>query len=297
MKKIRIYNKDRVGYAFVLPLIIILAVFLAYPIIKAAIMSFQYWKMNKPSADGHYFVGLKNYQKVFADEYFGNSVRVTFLYMIVTVLARFGIGFLAALVLNTRFKGCGIARALLIIPWAVPEVVACLVWILMLDKDYGVINAALTGVGVLSENVGWLLDKKLALPAAMAVNIWKGFPFVAVMLLAGMQSIDIHLYEAATVDGANRFQKFCNITVPGLKPVSMVVFLLLVIWTLKDFAIAFLLAKGGPARSTEILTIFVQQTAFKYFDFGKASAIGMIMLLASCLFTALHFRVLNKGER
>ena len=297
MKRLKISRETKSGYLFILPLVIILAVFLAYPILKAALMSVQYWKMTKPSPDGHYFVGVENYVNVFQDEFFWNSARVTVLYMVVTVAFWFILGFGTALTLNTKFRGCGLARALIIIPWAVPEVVACLVWILMYDKDYGIINSMLTGMGVLSGNVGWLLDKNVALPAAMAVNIWKGFPFVAIMLLAGLQGIDQEMYEAATVDGATRLQKLRYITWPSLKPVSMVVFLLLIIWTLKDYAIAYLLAKGGPARATEILTIFVQQTAFKYFDFGKASAVGMLMLLASCIFTGLYFRALNKGEK
>ncbi len=298
MKRLKIGNgkKERTGLLFILPLVLVLAVFLAYPIMKAAVMSVQYWKVTKPSADGNYFVGLENYKKVFQDTHFWNSARITVLYMLVTVSLRFLLGFLSALVLNTRFRGCGLARALIIIPWAVPEVVACLIWVLMLDKDYGVINAILTGTGLISSNLGWLLDQKLALYAAMAVNIWKGFPFVAVMLLAGMQSIDQDLYEAATVDGASRWHQLWQITWPSLKPVSMVVFLLLVIWTLKDYAIAYLIARGGPARATEILTIFVQQTAFKYFDFGKAAAVGMLMLALSCTFTSLYFRALRKGE-
>ncbi|MPM07563.1 Inner membrane ABC transporter permease protein YcjO [bioreactor metagenome] len=296
MKRLKAHRDTLTGYAFVLPLVIILAAFLAYPIIKAAVMSVQYWRMMKPSANGHYFVGFDNYAKVFKDEFFWNSVWVTLQYMVVTIVARFILGFITALALNTKFKGCGLARALVIIPWAVPEVVACLVWILMYDKDYGIVNSVLTGAGVISGNIGWLLDSKFALPAAMAVNIWKGFPFVAIMLLAGLQGIDQEMYEAATVDGATPFQKLRYITLPSLKPVSMVVFLLLIIWTMKDYAIAYLLAKGGPARSTEILIIFVQQTAFKYFDFGKASAVGMLMLIASCIFTSFYFRTLDKGE-
>jgi multiple sugar transport system permease protein len=297
MKPIKLHRREmRQGYLFILPLLVILAVFLAYPIAKAAIMSVQYWKLTKPSADGHYFVGLENFQSAFSDEYFANSVIVTVKYMVVTVAARFILGFLTALTLNTHFRGCGIARALLIIPWAVPEVVACLIWVLMLDKDYGVINSLLVNTGIIQNNLSWLLKGELALPAAMAVNIWKGFPFVAIMLLAGMQGIDQQMYEAATVDGANGFQKLRHVTIPSLRPVSLVVFLLLIIWTIKDYAIAFLLAKGGPGRATEILTIFVQQTAFKYFDFGKASAVGMLMLIFSCLFTWLYFRAIRKGE-
>lgn len=295
--KIKTIRGSRQAYWFIAPLVIIMMVFLAYPIFKAATMSVEYWYLTKPSPDGHYFVGLQNYIDVFKDEYFINSTWVTIKYMFVTVIGRFLLGFGAALLLNKSFKGRGLARALLIIPWAVPEVVACLVWILMYDKDFGVVNYMLQNTGLISTNIAFLQDAGVALPAAMAVNIWKGFPFVAIMLLAGMQSIDQQLYEAATVDGASSFHKFRYVTLPSLRPVSLVVMLLLIIWTIKDFAIAYLLAKGGPSRATEILTIFVQQTAFKYFNFGKAAATGMIMLVISFLFTGVYFKVLNKGEK
>ena len=127
-------------YAFLVPLVLILFLFLVIPLVKAAIMSFQYYYVTKPSPNGHYFVGLENYGKVLQDEYFFNSVKVTLIYIVVTVAGRYIIGFITALLLNTKFLGRGLARALIIIPWAVPEVVACLVWILMYDKDYGIIN-------------------------------------------------------------------------------------------------------------------------------------------------------------
>lgn len=283
-------------YAFLAPILIIIFVFLAIPIIKAAIMSFQYWYIVKPSDSGNYFVGLDNYKAVLADEHFYNSVKVTLLYIVITVSARFIIGFLVALLLNNKFKGRGIARSLIIIPWAIPEVVACLVWILMYDKDYGIINYLLNNVGILTRNVAYLQDTQVALPAAMVVNIWKGFPFVAVMLLAGMQSVSNDLYEAAEMDGANTIHKIRHITIPSIKPVSMIVLLLLIVWTIKDYAIAYVLAKGGPSRATELLTIFVQQNAFKYFDFGKASASGMLMLIVSLIFTYIYFKALTGGE-
>ncbi len=282
---------------FIGPLVLILLVFLAIPIIKAATMSFQYWYIAKPSPNGNYFNGFDNYIKVLNDKYFFNSVKITLIYIVVTVGARFIIGFLAALMLNHAFKGRGIARSLLIIPWAVPEVVACLIWILMYDRDYGIINYLLNNLHIISGNVGYLMDTKVALSAAMVVNIWKGFPFVAVMLLAGMQSISKDLFEAADIDGANAIQKVRHVTIPSIKPVSMIVFLLLIIWTIKDYAIAYVLAKGGPSRATEILTIYIQQNAFKYFDFGKASAAGIILLVVSLLFTFAYFKVLKGGDQ
>ncbi len=290
-------KKDYAPYFFIAPLVIIIFVFLAIPIIKAATMSFQYWYIAKPSANGNYFVGFDNYSKVLTDKYFLNSVKVTVIYIVITVTARFIIGFLVALLLNHAFKGRGLARSLLIIPWAVPEVVACLVWILMYDKDYGIINFLLNNANILTHNIAYLQDVKIALPAAIAVNIWKGFPFVAIMLLAGMQSISKDLYEAADMDGANSLHKIKHVIIPSIKPVSMIVFLLLIIWTIKDYAIAYVLTKGGPSRATEILTIYVQQNAFKYFDFGKASAAGMILLVFSLIFTFIYFKVLQGGEK
>ena len=172
----------------------------------------------------------------------------------------------------------------------------CLVWILMYDKDYGIINFLLNNAGILSHNIAYLQDVSVALPAAMVVNIWKGFPYVAIMLLAGMQSVSTDLYEAADIDGATTFQKIRYITIPAIRSVSTTVFLLLIIWTIKDYAIAYVLTKGGPSRATELLTIYIQQTGFKYFDFGKASAAGMLMLLVALAFTFFYFKVLNKEE-
>ena len=296
MNKNRKWKRTLEPYIFLAPLLLIILVFLIVPIAKAAIMSFQYYYIAKPSPDGNYFVGLKNYQAVLTDDYFYNSVKVTLIYIVVTVLGRYVIGFITALLLNTRFLGRGLARALIIIPWAVPEVVACLVWILMYDRDYGIINFLLNNAGILSQNIAYLQDVSIALPAATVVNIWKGFPFVAVMLLAGMQSVSSDMYEAADIDGATWLQKVRYITIPSIKSVSTIVFLLLIIWTIKDYAIAYVLTKGGPSRATELLTIYVQQMGFKYFDFGKAAASGMLMLLVSLVFTYFYFKVVNRGE-
>ena len=295
MNTVGVKNRLTVCF-FVLPLAVAIAVFMVMPIAHAALMSVQYWHMARPSPDGNYFLGFKNYTDVLSDPFFYNSLFITVVYIVVTVSMRFLLGFIAALLLNAKFFGRGIARSLIIIPWAVPEVVACLVFILMYNRDFGIINYLLVNMSLLSNNIAFLQDTQYALPAAMAVNIWKGFPFVAIMLLAGLQSIPHELYEAATVDGANFLKKTIRITIPSLKPVALIVFLLLVIWTIKDFAIAFLLARGGPSRATEILTIYVYNLAFRSFRFGEAAATGMIMLIFSLIFTSTYLKTLNKGE-
>lgn len=287
-------RREKYGYLYVTPLVIVICAVLLYPIYRVAAMSFQNWFMLRPGTTGE-FVGLDNYTGLLGNEFFRNSVTVSLKYILVTVPARYVLGFVAAVLLNQKFKGRGIARALLIIPWAVPEVVTVLVWILMYERDFGIINAMLRNTGMITENIGWLQQMDVALPAAMAVNIWKGFPFVAIMLLAGLQSIPSELYEASRVDGSNAYHRLRYITIPLLRPVSMVVFLLLVIWTIRDFGIIFLLARGGPSRATEVLTAYLYNLAFTSFEFGWASAGGMFMLVFALIFSLAYIKMLKKG--
>lgn len=284
------------GYFFVAPLALVMLGLLVYPILKAALMSVQYWYLPKSAASGNYFVGLDNFLDVFRDKHFLNSVITTAIYMGLSIPIRYVLGLFTAVLLNTGFKGRAISRSLIIIPWAVPEVVACLVWILMYEMDFGVINRLAMNLGITQTPQGWLTNTSLAMGSAIAVSVWKGFPFVAIMLLSGLQSIPEELYEAASMDGASAWRSFRSITLPSLKPVSIVVFLLLIIWSIKDFGIVYLLARGGPSRVTEILTIYIYKTGFSGFDFGKAAASGMVMLLFSAVFTVIYLTIVNRGE-
>lgn len=294
MSNSRVFN--RIPILLITPLVTVITVFLAYPILRTVLMSIQYWYLPGKGSET-VFVGLENFFKLVQDSAFFDSLWTTGRYLAITVAARFALGLGTALLLNESFKGRGAARAMIIIPWAVPEVVATLIWVLMYDQVFGVVNFGLSALGLIRENLRFLEDPSLALPAAMVVNVWKGFPFVAVMLLAGLQSIPKELYEAARVDGADRLQRLGSITLPMLKPVSKVVFLLLVIWTMKDFAIVYLLAGGGPSRATELLTIYVYKTAFRYFDFGLAAAGGMVLLLFSLVFTVFYMRGMNQQNQ
>ncbi|MDF2648378.1 MAG: binding-protein-dependent transport system inner rane component [Paenibacillus sp.] len=289
-------KKNRAAYLFIAPLVICVGLVLIYPIIKAALMSFQYWKVAKPIAAGHPFVGLDNYVNALGSGYFLKSLAITFVYIIVTVLARFILGLATAVLLNIPFKGRGFVRALVIIPWAIPEVVACLVFILMYDYQFGVVNDLLMKMSIISNPIAFLGNTDTALWAAMFVNVWKGFPFAAIMLLAGLQTISSDMYEAAGLDGATKWKQFWHVTLPSIKPVSVIVFLLLIIWTIKDFAIVYVLTGGGPSRVTEILTIFIYRAGFKSFDFGLAAAAGMILLLISVVFTVIYMKATKAGE-
>lgn len=278
-----------------LPLIIAMCAFLLYPLLRSMVMSFQDWYLAGGNASKS-FVGLRNYEIILQDRYFLNSVKVTLIYIVVTVLFRYVLGFGAAMLLNSRLRLRGLWRSLIIIPWAVPEIVTCLIWRLMLNRDFGVVNYVLQTLNITARNIGFFEETGSALICAMIVNIWKGFPFVAIMLLAGLQSVPTELYEAATVDGASSLQKFRRITVPMLRPISSVVFVLLVIWTIKDFSIIYNLALGGPSRATEVLTVYLYRQGFKFFDLSGAAAGGMIMLAFTLLFVILYLRILKRGE-
>lgn len=281
-------------YLFVLPVVIAFVLVIAYPLFRNIVESFFENYLARPA--DHDFIWFENYIKVFNDKVFWKSSQVTAIYISITVVLRFALGLGIALLLNQKLKIRGIARALLIIPWAVPDIVACLVWIQMFDYQYGIINYYLMNLGLIGEPLKWLSSLDLALPAAMVVNVWKGTPWVAIMILAGLQTIPTDLYEAAAIDGANSVKKFLNVTIPLLRPVFITVFLLLVIWSIKDFAIIYILNKGGPAHATEVLTIYIYQKAFTDLRMGQAAAAGGILLVVSMLFTIVYLSFLDKEE-
>lgn len=281
-------------YLFVLPVVIAFVLVIAYPLFRNIVESFFENYLARPAE--HDFIWFENYIKVFRDKVFWKSSQVTGIYISITVVLRFLLGLGIALLLNQKLKIRGFARALLIIPWAVPDIVACLVWIQMFDYQYGIINYYMMNLGLIGEPLKWLSSLDLALPAAMVVNVWKGTPWVAIMILAGLQTIPPDLYEAAAIDGANSFKKFLNVTIPLLRPVFITVFLLLVIWSIKDFAIIYILNKGGPAHATEVLTIYIYQKAFTDLRMGQAAAAGSILLVVSMIFTIVYLSFLDKEE-
>lgn len=285
-------GKNALPYTLVIPMFLLMLIVIIYPISKTIVMSFYKNYLAQPGSNP--FVGLDNYAKLFRDKNFINSVNVTIYYVVITVVVRFALGLIIALLLNENVKGQGIARSLIIIPWAMPVVVVCLLFVQLFDYQYGIINYTLLTIGIIKEPVKWLSDKDLALPVAMFVNIWKGTPWAAIMLLAGLQGIQKELYEAAEIDGAGALKKFWYVTLPTLKPISLTVSLLLIIWTIKDFSIVYVLNKGGPAHATEHMTIYIYQKAFEGLRMGVASAAGVTMLVVTMIFTIVYLRLLDR---
>jgi multiple sugar transport system permease protein len=281
-------SNRRLALVLTAPAATLIAVVLFYPILHGVWMSlFDIPLLGPPPR----YLGLDNFARLLARDDFRHAFKITLAYTAGTVTASFGIGFLVAVLLNSAIFARPIARTLLLLPWAIPEVVAVLVFAWMLDYQWGVLNYLLSLTGHFPPKIGWLLSPDLALYAVMAVTAWKDYPLAAVMILAGLQGIPQDLYEAARVDGATPFQEFRHITLPGLRPISAVVFLLLTLYSFKRVALIYIMTAGGPSRSTETLSILTYLEGFKFFRMGSAAAIGVAMLVVTLVFTLVYYRL------
>jgi len=239
-----------------------------------------------------HFVWLGNYINLFKDDIFwhglGNSIKIT----VLVVIGSLTLGLICALILNKSFRGRGIYRSLIIVPWAVPPVAAVLVWLWIYDFQFGVLNYILRTFGFASDNVPWLVNTSFAVFSVTAVIIWKQFGIATIMLLAGLQTIDYGLYEAAEIDGASKFQRFLNITLPGLRPSGGVLILLVTVWTFREFTVIYLMTQGGPARATETLVLLTFIEAFNNYNLGYASSMGIITFVVSIVISVGYYKLL-----
>ena len=273
-------------YAFLLPSFVALAVVFFYPMLRAVVLSFY---SNTIGASLGRFVGFEQYATVVTSPYFSRVLGTSILWTVGNVVFVLGIGLATALMLDRRFPGRAVARALFILPWAIPYVAAALIWGWIFDYEFGVLNYLLHAAGVVDHKVNFLLGCPDALYSLTGVSVWKLFPLGTVMFLAGLQTIPAEYYEAAKVDGAGPLQSFWYITLPGLRGVSIMLTLLITIWTFgRAFTIIFLLTEGGPAGCTENIVIRSYLEAFKFFHIGTASALGVIVLLISLAFSVAY---------
>src|SRR5437667_411230 len=200
-------------------------------------------------------------------------------------------GFAAALLLHQSFRGRAVVRTVTLLPWIVPGVVVALVWEWLYQPNYGVINDVLLRTGVLRDRVAWLSDPGLAMPAVIATNVWRGVPFFAIMLLAGLQAIPEDLYQAARLDGTPVTRRFWHITLPLLRPIIIVATATRVIWTFNYADLIFVMTGGGPANATQITSTYTLLMAYANLDFGYAATLSVVLLVIMLVFTVLYLRV------
>jgi len=233
----------------------------------------------QPNPNKWSFIGLDNYKNLLTGEVgnFWQLFRITLIWTVACVVFHYTIGLALAILLNREIRGRGLYRVLLIIPWAIPAFVASFAWKFIYDRDYGIINAILAALG--QERVDFFDTTAKSLTAVIIVNIWLGVPFMMVALLGGLQAVPGELYEAAEMDGATPWQRFLNVTLPSLRPVSASVILLGTIWTFNMFPIIYLMSNGGPAGTTDILVTGAYKAAFQGIrDYSLAATYGVLIL-------------------
>jgi multiple sugar transport system permease protein len=266
----------RTALCFLAPAALFFLVLIAYPLLRVLWLSLHYADLVNPTVSG--FAGLDNYRTVLGDDEFLSSLWHTAEWTLLSVAGEYALGLVAALALAQPVRFRGLFRAIVIIPWLIPIVVAGLDWSWMLAPEYGVLNLWLVKLGILDKPFYFLGGMQSALLTVTFVNIWRSFPFYAVSLLAALQAVPRELHEAAAIDGAGTWRRFRSITLPHLRGVSLTLILLHVVWTAINFDFIWVMTQGGPLAASQTLPIMIYRYALQQFDVGAACALASMML-------------------
>lgn len=282
--------RQSTGLLFVLPALIVLAMLIAYPIAYTGLLSVSDQQGN--------FVGANNFVTVLAARATPQAFWNTIYFVGGSIVFQVILGTAAAVLLNQKFAGRAIVRSITIVPWVVPGIVAATTWAWMFHTEFGIINYMMTAPGLIDQPVGWLTNRDTVMPVLIGINVWKMFPFVTVMVLAGLQSIPEDLYEAARIDGANFWEEVWHIMLPQVRPVITAVTLLLVIWGLNSITIIYAITRGGPANKTLITPIQIFRLAFEAVQFNQAAALSVLFFAVTIVIVFIYVKVnqTNSGE-
>jgi multiple sugar transport system permease protein len=276
-------------YFLLLPSLLLLLLVVAYPTIYGFVISAREMRLTRPSLNG--WVGAKHYVAMMSDRVFWISLKNTAIWVTAAVTIEMTLGFIAAVALNRNLPGTKLFGVLILLPYFLPNVVAGHMWALLLDPRLGVINDILVRIGILSSYKAWFADPNTALAATILVEAWHGFPFFALLFLAGLKGIPEDLYKAAAVDGAGSFTKFRLITVPMLKTVITAAVILRVISLVNSPDLLLVLTGGGPGNATQVLSLYAFQTAYRDFNFGYAGALSAVMFFILMIFATIYIRL------
>ncbi|MFI0091789.1 carbohydrate ABC transporter permease [Streptomyces bobili] len=273
-----------------------LALFLAYPLFYNVWTSVHDVDLGQLLGGAERFNGLENYRAVVDDPAFWHSVRLSLIFTLGSLLLQFVIGFALALLFARPFPFNGLLRSLLLVAWLLPPVVTGTLFRWLLDAESGAYNALLREAGLGGLSRDWLTDPSTSLAGVIFANIWVGVPFNMLLLLVGLHTIDPQLHEAGAIDGANAWQRFRHITLPLMRPVSVTVLLLGLVYTFKVFDIIFVMTGGGPVDSTRVLSLYVYEVFFTFFRFGQGAAAGLLLLAVPLLAGVFYVRRLRREE-
>ena len=277
------------GYFMILPALVVLSFFFAYPLIYEIYISFT----DKTLSNDGDFIGFKNYIRLLDNPEFVTAIFNSAVYVSFVQMGKFTLGLGIAILLNQKMRARGLWRGLVLVPYAIPGFVAFLIWRLIYHTEVGALNIFLQKIGLIDAPIAFLGERDWAMASVIFSTIWRGFPFWAIMFLAALQAVPKELYEAAAVDGANAWHRFRNISLPGIRPVILIVFMLSTISTINSFEAIWLQTAGGPSDATVILPIFAYRSLTS-FNIGEASAAALSLVPISIVFSVLILRKLRK---
>lgn len=278
------------GVVLMLPGVLLLLVFMAYPFGLGIWLSLTDSRIGRPGE----FVGLMNFRELLTDSIFRQTALNTFVYALVTVPFKLALGLGLALVLNQALPFRNAVRAGVLLPWIVPTALSSLGWFMLFDPVFSPFSWTLKQLGIIDHNINFLGDPGLAVASVAMANIWRGIPFFAVTILAGLQTVGQELHEAAAIDGAGVWDRFWNVTIPAIQGIVMIATLFSIIWTFADFQLIYVLTKGGPANQTHIFGTYAYQIGLNATAIGQGAAIALYMFPILAIFASILLVYLRK---
>ncbi len=285
-------NERLLAFVLLAPTVVLLGAFIAYPFIMGLWLSVSSTSVGNPGQ----FVGIKNFVKAWNDSIFQTAFQNTFFYTFWATIFKLTLGMWLALLLNRHFRGKRLVRASMLLPFIIPTVLSTFAWRWMFDPTFSVLNWVLYRTGFIITKLPFLSDGTWAMWCAITINTWRGMPFFAITLLAGLQTISPDLHEAASLDGANAWHRFWNVTWPLLKPVTIVVVVFSIIQTFSDFQLIYVLTGGGPANSTHLLATYAYQLGIGTGLLGEGAAVSLFMFPVLLVVVWVQLRYLRRLE-
>lgn len=288
-------HKKFIPYFFMAPAIFLIGTFLLYPILNVFYYSMQVYNANKPWANR--FAGFENFKEIFtADSVFYPSLWVSIQWVFSEVFLQLIFGLIIGLLLDKTFRWRGLIRAAVFSPWAISGVLTSMMWSLMYNQQMGVINDVFMKLGLIDRHLAWVANINLVFGSVVVAELWRGIPFFAIMILAGLQTIPADHYEACKVDGGKPRHEFTYIILPALKESIILSTLLRTVWEFNNVDLIFTLTGGGPAYATNTLVMYVANTAIRYNDFGYGCALAVIVFFILMSFAILYLKLTNYAK-
>jgi ABC-type sugar transport system permease subunit len=287
-------RRQRTGLLLITPALLVLAAVILYPIARSILLSFQDAQLSAGQV-GAQWIGSENYRQLAEDESFHLALRNSAFFTVAEVLLVVAIARATALLLNTKAGRHPSFTDILLVAWVIVPVANAVLWKWILHANYGALNALLAQLGLIDRYVNWLGTPGLALRMLLLADVWKSIPFIALLLLAGLQNIPAALYKAARLDGANLWQRFRYVTLPGLRTPLTLAVVLQTIWSFKVFDLIFVMTRAGPADATLLLNFLAYRVSFSFLDFGYGAAIANVIFLIMFVLALAVIKVLKPG--